>query len=126
MPTITPFLWFDGVAEEAATLKNSLFKKGSTIKRLVRYSEAGRAPMGLVMTVEFSLTGQNVVALNGRPPFTCSRHLRRSTERLRPILIDLDVGGYEHGALRVDMARLSEIDRHCVAVLDDEEDPREA
>ena len=69
---ITPFLWFDHQAEEAATLYVSIFEK-STITSVARYDDesakaAGR-PKGSVMTVAFELDGQEFVALNGGPHF---------------------------------------------------------
>jgi predicted 3-demethylubiquinone-9 3-methyltransferase (glyoxalase superfamily) len=69
---ITPFLWFDGQAEEAVNFYTSIFK-GSKIHGVTRYNEevakvAGR-PKGSVMTVEFELAGQKFTALNGGPEF---------------------------------------------------------
>lgn len=67
---ITPFLWFDDNAEEAAKFYTGIFKK-SRIGRVARYSSAGAnaagRPAGSVMTVEFELEGQQFVALNGGP-----------------------------------------------------------
>jgi predicted 3-demethylubiquinone-9 3-methyltransferase (glyoxalase superfamily) len=65
---ITPFLWFDANAEEAAKYYTSIFKD-SKILRVTRYGEAGPGPKGTVMTVEFQLAGQELVALNGGPQF---------------------------------------------------------
>ena len=69
---ITPFLWFDSQAEEAAAFYTGIFKN-SRIVSTVRYGEAGkeqhRRPPGSVMTVEFQLDGQTFVALNGGPVF---------------------------------------------------------
>ena len=69
---ITPCLWFDDQAEEAATFYTGIFKR-SKIGRVARYGEAGRevhgkAP-GTVMTVAFELNGQPFTALNGGPVF---------------------------------------------------------
>ncbi len=66
MGTITPFLWYDTEAEEAATLYTSLFPN-STILAVNRYGAAGPGPEGSVMTVSFELDGQRFVALNGGP-----------------------------------------------------------
>lgn len=70
--TITPFLWFDVQAEEAAKFYVSIFKD-SRIGRIARYGKAGEKaagrPAGSVMTVEFQLDGQDFVALNGGPHF---------------------------------------------------------
>ena len=69
MPKITPFLWFDTQAEEAAQLYTSAFPN-SRIVEVSRYGDAGPGPAGSVMTVEFDLDGQRFVALNGGPEFT--------------------------------------------------------
>src|SRR5207253_711015 len=68
MPKITPFLWFDTQAEEAAKFYTSIFKN-SEIVSVARYGEAGPGPKGSVMTVAFKLDGQDFVALNGGPQF---------------------------------------------------------
>lgn len=68
MSGISPFLWFDTEAEEAARFYTSVFKN-SKITRITRYSEAGPGPKGSVMTVEFELDGQTFIALNGGPQF---------------------------------------------------------
>ena len=68
MQKITPFLWFDGNAEEAANFYVSLFKN-SKITNVSRYGEGGMAPAGTVMIVNFQLDGQEFMALNGGPEF---------------------------------------------------------
>jgi len=68
MPTITPFLWFDNQAEEAASFYCSIFPN-SKVGKVTRYSEGAPAPAGAVMTVEFSLDGQDFIGLNGGPHF---------------------------------------------------------
>jgi predicted 3-demethylubiquinone-9 3-methyltransferase (glyoxalase superfamily) len=68
MQKITPFLWFDTQAEEAAKFYASIFPN-SKILNVARYGEAGPGPNGSVMTVEFELDGQRVIALNGGPQF---------------------------------------------------------
>ena len=68
MPKITPFLWFDTQAEEAAKFYTSVFPN-SKIVTVARYGEAGPGPKGSVMTVEFELDGQRMIALNGGPVF---------------------------------------------------------
>ncbi len=65
---ITPFLWFDHQAEEAANFYVSLFPD-SKILSVARYGEAGPGPAGSVMTVSFQLAGQRFTALNGGPQF---------------------------------------------------------
>jgi predicted 3-demethylubiquinone-9 3-methyltransferase (glyoxalase superfamily) len=72
MQTISPFLWFNDNAEEAAAFYTSIFKN-SKINRITRYPEGpakqiGREP-GSVMTVEFTLGGVEFVALNAGPQF---------------------------------------------------------
>ena len=66
---ITPCLWFDGQAEEAAEFYVSLFEDGEIV-RVDRYGEGGPRPAGTVLTVAFRLAGQEFVALNGGPEFT--------------------------------------------------------
>lgn len=65
---ITPFLWFDDKAEEAANFYVSIFKN-SKIGSMSRYGEAGPGPKGGVMVVSFQLNGQEFAALNGGPQF---------------------------------------------------------
>jgi predicted 3-demethylubiquinone-9 3-methyltransferase (glyoxalase superfamily) len=65
---ITPFLWFDSQAEEAARFYVSLFED-SAVTQVVRYGPAGPGPEGSVMTVAFRLAGQAFVALNAGPKF---------------------------------------------------------
>jgi predicted 3-demethylubiquinone-9 3-methyltransferase (glyoxalase superfamily) len=71
MQKITPFLWFDSQAEEAAHFYVSVFKQ-SRIGRIARYGDAGPGPKGSVMTVEFTLDGQDFVGLNAGPQFKFS------------------------------------------------------
>ena len=68
MQKITPFLWFDSHAEEAAKFYVSVFKKGKILS-VSHYTEGSPAPAGTVMTVEFEVLGQRFVALNGGPIF---------------------------------------------------------
>jgi predicted 3-demethylubiquinone-9 3-methyltransferase (glyoxalase superfamily) len=69
MQRITPFLWFDDQAEEAANFYVSVFKN-SKIKELSRYTgEEPSGKKGSVMTVAFELDGEEFVALNGGPRF---------------------------------------------------------
>ena len=63
---ITPFLWFDTQAEEAAKLYVSLFPD-SRITHVSRYGDAGPGPKGSVMVVSFELQGRRFTALNGGP-----------------------------------------------------------
>jgi len=68
---ITPFLWFDDKAEEAASFYVSVFKN-SKIGSVARYGDAGPGPKGSVMTVSFQLEGQEFIALNGGPLYIFS------------------------------------------------------
>ena len=72
MPAITPFLWFDDKAEEAANFYVSVFKN-SAIGAITRYSDeaanASGRPKGSVMTVAFTLDGSPFTAINGGPVF---------------------------------------------------------
>jgi predicted 3-demethylubiquinone-9 3-methyltransferase (glyoxalase superfamily) len=65
---ISPFLWFDHQAEEAARFYVSIFED-SKIEAVTYYGDAGPGPKGSVMTVAFQLAGQQFVALNGGPIF---------------------------------------------------------
>jgi len=65
---ITPFLWFDGKAEEAVNFYVSVFKN-SRITKITRNSEVGPGPAGSVLLVNFQLEGQEFIALNGGPEF---------------------------------------------------------
>ena len=65
---ITPNLWFDTEAEEAAEFYTSVFDN-SKIVSVAHYTEAGPRPAGTVMVVEFELDGQRFVAINGGPQF---------------------------------------------------------
>jgi predicted 3-demethylubiquinone-9 3-methyltransferase (glyoxalase superfamily) len=66
---ITPNLWFDTQAEEAASFYTSVFRN-SRIVNVTHYTEAGPREAGMVMTVEFELDGQRFVGINGGPDFT--------------------------------------------------------
>jgi len=68
MQKITPFLWFDNQAEEAANFYCSVFKN-SKVGTVSRYGDSGPGPKGSVMTVAFELDGQHFTALNGGPIF---------------------------------------------------------
>jgi predicted 3-demethylubiquinone-9 3-methyltransferase (glyoxalase superfamily) len=69
---ISPFLWFDSQAEEAANYYVSIFRN-SKINSVSRYGEAGKEfhkrPVGSAMVVDFTLEGQRFMALNGGPNF---------------------------------------------------------
>jgi predicted 3-demethylubiquinone-9 3-methyltransferase (glyoxalase superfamily) len=69
MQKITPFLWFNGQAEEAMNFYVSVFKN-SKVVHVSRYGDAGPGPKGTVMSATFQLEDQNFYALNGGPQFT--------------------------------------------------------
>jgi predicted 3-demethylubiquinone-9 3-methyltransferase (glyoxalase superfamily) len=69
MQKITPFLWFDGKAEEAMNFYASIFKH-SKIGTVTRYGDAGPGPKGAVMSATFQHEGQEFIALNGGPQFS--------------------------------------------------------
>lgn len=71
MPKTIPCLWFDGQAEQAAELYISVFPD-SKVLGVTRYGRAAAGVEGTVMTVNFSLDGQEYVGLNGGPQFTFS------------------------------------------------------
>ncbi len=68
MKGITPFLWFDGQAEEAMRFYTSIFE-GSRVGTVTRYGDAGPGPKGSAMTATFELAGQPFIALNGGPQY---------------------------------------------------------
>ena len=68
MQKISPFLWFDSNAEEAANFYVAIFKDSKVLK-IARYGEAGPGPAGSVMVVNFQIEGQDFIALNGGPLF---------------------------------------------------------
>ena len=100
---ITPFLWFDDKAEEAAKFYTSIFKN-SKIGKTTRYDEeAGEAtgrPAGSVMTVEFELEGHQFVGLNGGPMFKFSEAISfvvncETQEEVDCFWSELSAGGEE-------------------------------
>jgi predicted 3-demethylubiquinone-9 3-methyltransferase (glyoxalase superfamily) len=70
MPRISPCLWFNGQAEEAAGFYTSVFKKNSKVKTITYWGNVGPGPKGSVLTVLFELDGEEFLALNGGPQFT--------------------------------------------------------
>ena len=80
MQKITPFLWFDHEAEEAARFYTSIFKS-SKILAVSRYGEVGPGSKGSVMTVQFQLEGQEFIALNGgKQPFDFNESISFSVD----------------------------------------------
>ena len=68
MQKITPFLWFDDKAEEAARFYVSIFNNSKMVS-VIRYGDEGPGPKGSVMTAAFQLDGQEFMALNGGPKY---------------------------------------------------------
>jgi len=96
---ITPCLWFDTQAEEAATLYTSVFDN-ARILHVSHYGSAGPRPAGMVMTVDFELDGQPFVALNGGPEFTFDEAISfqvncESQEEIDRFWAELSAGGSE-------------------------------
>jgi predicted 3-demethylubiquinone-9 3-methyltransferase (glyoxalase superfamily) len=100
---ITPFLWFDDRAEEAAGFYVSIFPN-SRIKSISRYtdevSKAAGRPKGSVMTVAFELDGQDFTALNGGPTFKFTEALSlvvncQTQEEVDHFWTKLSAGGQE-------------------------------
>jgi predicted 3-demethylubiquinone-9 3-methyltransferase (glyoxalase superfamily) len=103
MQKITPFLWFDDQAEEAAKFYTSVFKN-SKIGKISRYGKEGYEihgkPAGAVMTVEFEIDGQKILALNGGPQFKFTEAISfsvdcKSQEEVDELWEKLTKGGEE-------------------------------
>jgi predicted 3-demethylubiquinone-9 3-methyltransferase (glyoxalase superfamily) len=100
MQKITPFLWFDGKAEEAANFYTSIFKN-SKIITINRYPKGSPAPEGMAMTAQFLLEGQEFVALNGGPQFTFTPAISfvvncETQKEVDDLWEKLSAGGEEH------------------------------
>lgn len=99
MKKITPYLWFDHQAEEAANFFVSIFDN-SKILNISRYGEAGPGPAGSVLTVSFELDGQQFTALNGGPAFQFTEAISffvdcKSQEEVDELWEKLTEGGEE-------------------------------
>jgi predicted 3-demethylubiquinone-9 3-methyltransferase (glyoxalase superfamily) len=99
--TITPNLWFDTEAEEAANFYLSVFEN-SRILNVTHYNEAGPREAGLVLTVEFELDGNRFVGINGGPDFKFNEAVSFAVDCEDQDEIDyfwdkLVEGGGEHG-----------------------------
>jgi predicted 3-demethylubiquinone-9 3-methyltransferase (glyoxalase superfamily) len=103
MQKLTPCLWFDDKAEEAANFYVSIFKN-SKLGPITRYGEAGAQasgrPKGSVMTVTFEIDGQEFVALNGGPLFKFTEAVSfmvkcQSQEEIDEMWATLSAGGEE-------------------------------
>src|SRR5215813_13214727 len=95
---ITPCLWFDTQAEEAAKFYASIFKN-SKIGKISRYGKEGfeihGKKAGTVMTVEFEMEGQEFLALNGGPHFKFNEAVSLAQGQVRPLM-----AGHPEGAAR--------------------------
>lgn len=76
---IIPFLWFDGNGEDAVNHYVSIFKN-SSIGRIVRWGDAGAGPKGSVLTIEFTIDGLSLTALNGGPQYKFSEAVSFAVE----------------------------------------------
>lgn len=99
MQEITPNLWFDTEAEEAASFYTSIFKD-SEVVNVTHYGEAGPRPAGMVLTVTFRLQGQEFTALNGGPDFKFNESISflvncESQEEVDELWAKLSEGGEE-------------------------------
>jgi predicted 3-demethylubiquinone-9 3-methyltransferase (glyoxalase superfamily) len=103
MQKITPFLWFDNQAEEAARFYTSIFKN-SKIVETARYGDEGPKvagkPKGSVMTIKFQLDGQEFIALNGGPEFNFTEAVSfvincKTQQEVDELWEKLSVGGEE-------------------------------
>jgi predicted 3-demethylubiquinone-9 3-methyltransferase (glyoxalase superfamily) len=97
---ITPCLWFDTEAEDAANFYTGIFKNSRVVK-VTHCGSVGPRPEGMVMTVDFELDGQPFVGLNGGPEFTFDEAIsfqvncedQAEVDRFWDALLD---GGQEH------------------------------
>ncbi len=99
MENITPCLWFDTEAEEAAAFYTSIFPN-SRILDVAHFGEAGPRPEGLVMTVDFELDGRAFLALNGGPDLTFNEAISfqvhcRTQDEVDELWARLSEGGAE-------------------------------
>jgi predicted 3-demethylubiquinone-9 3-methyltransferase (glyoxalase superfamily) len=99
MQKITPNLWFDTEAEEAANFYTSIFDD-SRIVNVMHYGEVGPRPAGMVLTVTFQLAGQEFTALNGGPEFKFNEAISllvncESQEEVDELWEKLSAGGEE-------------------------------
>jgi predicted 3-demethylubiquinone-9 3-methyltransferase (glyoxalase superfamily) len=98
---ITPCLWFDGTAEEAAQFYTSVFPDGKITKVSRSAAETPSGPEGMVLTVEFTIAGQPFIGLNGGPEFKFNESVSFSIDCADQAEVDrywdtLIQGGGEH------------------------------
>ena len=101
MDKISPCLWFDGQAEEAALFYTSLFPNSHVTSVERSAAETPSGPEGMVLNVEFTLDGRSFIALNGGPDFTFSEAISMS----------------------IDCEDQAEVDRYWDALIDDGGEP---
>ena len=99
MQKITPFLWFDNQAEDAANFYTSIFKN-SKILSITRFGDEGPGPKGKVMTVAFQLEGQDFTAINGGPEYSFTPAISfyvdcKTQEEVDALWAKLTAGGEE-------------------------------
>ena len=123
MPKITTFLTYDRQAEEAARFYTSIFPH-SKIKRITKYLDGTPMPSGTVMTVEFTLDGQEYTALNGGPSFKFTEAVSlyvdcKNQEEIDRYWEALSAGGEEImcGWLKDKFGMFWQIDSHRVTEL---------
>lgn len=97
MQKITPFLWFNGDAEEAAAFYASVFRDSKTV-RITRYPKDAPGPEGTAMTVRFEIHGQEFIALNGGPGFPFTQAVSfvvncETQEEVDRLWVELSAGG---------------------------------
>ena len=80
MSKITPCLWFDGQAEEAAAFYTSIFPDSRIVRVNRSPGDTPSGPEGSVLTVDFELAGQPYIALNGGPEFTFNEAISLSID----------------------------------------------
>jgi predicted 3-demethylubiquinone-9 3-methyltransferase (glyoxalase superfamily) len=98
---VTPCLWFDGTAEEAAQFYTSLFPDGRITKVSTSPADTPSGPAGMVITVEFTIAGQDFIGLNGGPVFKFNESVSFSIDCADQAEVDrywdaLVQGGGEH------------------------------
>ncbi len=97
MQKITPFLWFDNQAEEAANFYVSIFKNSKLVS-VSRYGDTGPGPQGSVMVAKFELDGEEFMALNAGPQFKFTHAISflvncKNQEEVDDFWSKLSVGG---------------------------------
>jgi predicted 3-demethylubiquinone-9 3-methyltransferase (glyoxalase superfamily) len=101
MNKITPCLWFEGTAEEAAQFYTSIFPDSRITKVRRAAAETPSGPQDMVLTVEFTVAGQDFIGLNGGPEFTFNESVSFSIDCADQAEVDrywdvLIQGGGEH------------------------------